>query len=73
MKRFLLIGIATENGLFVSSLQADLESKEDQISAQKIIEEHMGEVDRILIVETSPVSPPAVVVNDFNAKDLEEE
>ncbi len=75
MKPFLIIGIATRNDLFVSSIQHELKDQYDQITAQKIIEEHMEcEVDRVLIVDaTEGDIAPAAVVNDFNAEDLEEE
>lgn len=75
MRPFLIIGITTENDLFVSSIQHDLKDANDQIAAQNIIEAHMGcEVDRILIVDESQGHfAPATVVNDFNAKDQEED
>lgn len=75
MKPYLIIGISLENELFVSSIQHELEDPYDEITAQKIIEEHMEvKVDRVLIVdESSGDIAPAAVVNDFNASDYEDE
>lgn len=77
MRNFLIIGIATDNDLFVSSVQGQLESENDTETAQKIIEHYMNcLVDRVLIVEAQAQAPSvpayAGVVNDFNANYIKE-
>lgn len=70
--KYLVIGIATEDGLLVASDQIELAGPFSQIQAQREIETHMDcEVDRVLIVTVDDDRVPRVI-NDFNARDLTE-
>jgi hypothetical protein len=60
MPKFLVIGISTENDLFVSSDEFELKNSSDEKKAARLISKYMEvEVDRVLIVQNQRV------VNDF--------